>query len=1434
MSLLKSYFLRYFIILIIMFLTACSGGSSATGSSNPPKPSGVNNSKLITSFKLLDPSTKVVYPAAIQGARITLVVPKDTPLESMVALFNTTGVHATIDGTLQISGVTVNSFANGVIYTVTAKNGTTQDYTVIVRVAGENEKAFLAFNLNFQALSKPSSLMFLRNKQNNALQSSEGVITGNNIAITVPYGTDVSSGIATFMTTGYSVRVGGELQFSGITSNNFTNPVIYTVSGKDGSQQNYTVRVTIASNTAKDITSFALNGYTGTIMGTNIVVNVPDGTDVTNLAATFNTTGVRVTANNSTQTSGDNTALDFSQPVVYTVTAADGSTKGYTVTVVINKSDSKEINEFSLNGYPATITANTILVNVPASTDISMLTASYITSGNYIEVSGIMQASGVTVNNFTNPLTYTVHAADGSTQDYLVIVQKAADTQKILTQFKLNGYLGVIVGNDVAVTVPYGTGLTALTAAFAIVGESVAISGNLQTSGLSSNDFNNPVTYQIYAADGTYQDYTVHVNTAPDTSAFITLFSINGYYGMINNHDITVTLPYGTATNNLVASFNTTGNSVTVNGVAQVSSGNINDFSSPVTYVVTAADGQTQKTYNVTVAIAPNTAKDILMFSIDGNSGTITGNNIAVTVPYDTDISNLAATFTTTGNSITIDGVNQVSGGSVNNFSNQVIYTVTAANNSTRDYFVTVTVAPNTAKDLFAFSIQGIAGSDATFDNNTALLTVPHGTDLTNLVANFSITGTMVSVGGAEQFSGSTFNNFTNPVIYTVYAADGSSRDYTIVITVAPDTAKSILGFSISGINATISTNNQINVTVPHGSDIHNLIASFSSDGAYVQVGGINQVSGMTANDFVTPVTYRVYAADNSYQDYTVTVSEAVSGSKSFTSFAINNYYGSINGNNITVTLPYGTQLNGLIANFNYTGSNVTIGSTPQTSGSTLNDFSNPVIYTVHAADGTTVTYTVTTNVASIAANSITSFQLGTSVGVIVGNFISVTVPYGSSLSNLVAAFTTNGQLVKVAGVTQVSGTTSNDFSNTVIYTVCAANLQCQDYYVQVTVALNPAKDITAFSIGSTAGTIDQNNNTITVNLPSGTNPTNLVANFSTSGNYIVVGNIIQASGSTANNFTAPIIYKVYAADGTTKDYTVTVITLPAYAYIVNYGNKILTKCNVDVATGLFSNCSPAYTSSFSNPTTVFNYKNKYLYYTHANTSSRIDRCDINSDGSLAGCGINALVGSSLGDNPTQLVFHGGYLYIVARDSNKIQKCIIAEDDFFNVKNCSDAATGLSLPSSLAFNPDPSLSMAYVSQADKSSDEAATRKCTVLGNGNLDCNSNGGYKMSRVTSLLFLSRELLLAAEAVDLDKIDYCILKSNGTLQGCIYPENGSAGLEPWRMEAYVGRYYVTLRDGNQVRMAKLDDRVDVLVNPVNTMASGLSQPVGIAFYPN
>ena len=114
----------------------------------------------------------------------------------------------------------------------------------------------------------------------------------------------------------------------------------------------------------------------------------------------------------------------------------------------------------------------------------------------------------------------------------------------------------------------------------------------------------------------------------------------------------------------------------------------------------------------------PSEEKEITAFSFTADSntaltsdvtGTIDGTDISLTVPYGTEVTALVASFTTTGQSVSVDGTEQTSGTTANDFSSPVTYTVTAENGSTQDYAVTVTFAAPLAGDAVTHTADSVS-----------------------------------------------------------------------------------------------------------------------------------------------------------------------------------------------------------------------------------------------------------------------------------------------------------------------------------------------------------------------------------------------------------------------------------------------------------------------------------------------------------------------------------------------------------------------------------------------------------------------------------------------------------------------------------------------------------------------------------------------------
>ena len=115
-------------------------------------------------------------------------------------------------------------------------------------------------------------------------------------------------------------------------SQDFTNPVYYTVTAMNGTKAQYMVEAVVHdADNEKSILSFTIDGVEGEIneIAKIVTLTMPEGTDVTELVPTIEVSeGASISP-----ASGE--AQDFTVPVTYTVTAQNGTTVEYIVTVFV-------------------------------------------------------------------------------------------------------------------------------------------------------------------------------------------------------------------------------------------------------------------------------------------------------------------------------------------------------------------------------------------------------------------------------------------------------------------------------------------------------------------------------------------------------------------------------------------------------------------------------------------------------------------------------------------------------------------------------------------------------------------------------------------------------------------------------------------------------------------------------------------------------------------------------------------------------------------------------------------------------------------------------------------------------------------------------------------------------------------------------------------
>lgn len=359
---------------------------------------------------------------------------------------------------------------------------------------------------------------------------------------------------------------------------------------------------------------------------------------------------------------------------------------------------------------------------------------------------------------------------------------------------------------------------------------------------------------------------------------------------------------------------------------------------------------------------------DFLTYSFTEQTGAAIINaenhTISIEVDYGTDLTSLVATFLISENaSVKIVSTDQVSGVTANDYSSPVNYIITAEDETEQTWTVTVTCAPNDENDIVTFSFIEQTGVAIISDvNHTVDIEVEFGTNLTGLIATFTLSSKAIAkIGAVNQVSGTTENNFTSDVTYIIHAEDGTTQDWLVSVTLAPNSENDFLTFSLPAQTeaATINaTNHTVDIELEQGTLIGNpMIATFTvSENATVNINSIAQVSGTTANLFDSDVVYTIVAEDASEQAWVVSVTVLPYTGTDILIFSFAEQTGDavINTENHTVDIEVteGTSVTNLVATFTLsTGAIAKVDGEDQTSGVTEIDFTETVTYVILAED---------------------------------------------------------------------------------------------------------------------------------------------------------------------------------------------------------------------------------------------------------------------------------------------------------------------------------------------------------------------------------------------------------------------------------------------------------------------------------------------------
>ena len=415
----------------------------------------------------------------------------------------------------------------------------------------------------------------------------------------------------------------------------------FTVTAEKGNTQTYTIIITKAKSSEKNITAAVLLNQTGDttpfaraeISETEITFTLPSDTD----KAVLNSIGMKylkltypesatvkmkdgyddATNAGYRWSNGDVMCnMSINSPVKFTVTAEDGSTKEYTIEIKYTAPAAPTLSDGS-----ATRSSKTAATVKFTTNEAGTYYYKVVTHGATAPTADEIMKSTTKGTASAGETTFTLSNLTEDARDVYIVVVSAAGGESAPLKVEIPVYGS---GTDTPDTGAYKISISAPKGGTITTNRTKADAGDeIIVTVTPDNGYqmvSGSLTYTLATAGGETKtitngrftmpegdvSITCKWETATTTAKGITSFSINGIAGAVNNttNTITITMPRGTDVTKLTPTIST-------NGVKSLTpgSGETVNFTNSVNYTATMEDGST-KTYTVTVYVEKGTLSD--------------------------------------------------------------------------------------------------------------------------------------------------------------------------------------------------------------------------------------------------------------------------------------------------------------------------------------------------------------------------------------------------------------------------------------------------------------------------------------------------------------------------------------------------------------------------------------------------------------------------------------------------------------------------------------------------------------------------------------------------------------------------------------------------------------------------------------------------------
>lgn len=988
-------------------------------------------------------------------------------LEYVIADVANSKTSINVSGTLSDSKATLtgagkkslNVGDNTITLTVKAEDGSIKEYKIKVRRLSNNANLReLNVTSNPQGKLSPN---FTPTFYNYYTYTYDSTVTSINVAAKLEdSNATITSGTGTYS--------------SGDTEANIV------VTAEDGTINTYVVKFSRNKSSDNTLSSLSIDGYSlnenFTPTTTLYTATVPGTVDSVNVNAIANDSNATITSG-----TGSHNLNYGANTIQVRVTAENGTTKDYTITVTRSKKTISTLSDLTIDGTTVSGFNESTLTydygTVPFSK--TSVIVGYTKKDSDSTVTG---DGTINLKTGDNTIKVTVTAQDGVTKTiYQIHIYRTLSNNAYLKKLEVSGHsispTFIKTTNDYTLEVPYNTTTVTITAE-AEYSAATVVKGGQSSLAVGDNNY----TIAVTAEDGaTTNIYTLKVTRKKSTNTNLGGLTVTkdgkNYLGAFNKNTLTYNINVDNSIDkvdiNAILEDNLN-QTVVGTGTKSLITG-LNTFD----LIVTAASGDT-KTYtiNITRSLSSNNKLSNLEVIDQNLSPAFSPEQTSYSVTVDSNTSKVIIQGSASVATSTVTGLgtkNLVTGTNTFNID------VEAENGDVKTYVIVVTKKASNDSSLKSLSISEALLNEAFVSSKTNYTASVGNTVDTIHVAAIANDPKAKSVTGTGEVKLKTGANTINIV---VTAEDNTTTTYTIVVDREKSKNANLSNIALSNgytLDQTFAPNTtSYTATVPNS--MSKILISATKEDETATVTGAGEINLSTGDN---EINITVVAEDTSVKKvYKV---------KIFRSYSSNNYLSNLTSTDGLITPTFEKTTSNYTLTVPYEVENANINATSEDSNATVqitgnNNLSvgvNKASIIVTAENGDINTYYVDITRQPSSNNYLSDLKVLDSDN---NNYISVfnktTMTYTITVDNSVSS-------VDIIAVAEDSGTTIKGIgsktlsvgSNSFTVESISANGTTRNYIINITRSKNNNTYLSSLSIDGQTLVPDFNKDTVSYSL---------------------------------------------------------------------------------------------------------------------------------------------------------------------------------------------------------------------------------------------------------------------------------------------------------------------------------------------------------------